>query len=165
MNLKSTTFGLLAAAALSLSMFGGAIAQSTDSEDVSTVLSNAGPICSVDINTAAGGFGTWQHNGNGFVETSGVSTQTFLTNIINPSNGLCDLTIAFGGLTGPGGTIGTENFSAWSLTSPGVLNPAGHTVANVGSTWDFGYTLNFVPSTMTAGKYIGSISATVVNGV
>ena len=79
MNVKSRSFGLLAAVALSLSMFGGVMAQTSDSESVSTVLtgSNA-PLCAIDIFTYGGGFGTWQHNGTAFVETSGICDTSVL---------------------------------------------------------------------------------------
>ena len=169
MNAKSKVFGLLAAAALSLTMFGGVMAQtSSDSEGVSTVLVNSVSLCAVDIYTYGGGFGTWQASGGAFVETSGVHTQDFSAYVTNASGGPCNVSIAFGGLTGPGGLIGTSNFSAWSWNWWGYVDPAGHSVSNVvsywGNWWDFSYTLNSVPSTLTAGTYSGTISATVSNG-
>jgi hypothetical protein len=166
MNAKSRVLGLLAAVIMSLSMFGGAVAQSSDSEGVSTVLtgSNA-PLCGIDIYAHSGGLGTWVASGGSFVNTAGTSTQEFYGDLVNYQNG-CNLSIGFGGLTGPGGLIGTSNFSAYSHAWDGAVDPAGHTVTNTapwGGFWDFSYTLNTVPSTLTAGTYSGTISATVSN--
>lgn len=164
MNAKSRGFGLLAAVALSLSMFGGAIAQSSDSESVSTVLTgNAGPLCGINIYAVAGGLGAWEYDGAAYVETSGTSTQSFFGDLFNiPALG-CNVSVTFGGLTGPGGVIGTENFSAYSVLTSGSVDPAAHGADNVSSFYDFDYTLNSVPSSLTEGTYTGTIGATVSN--
>ncbi len=164
MNAKSRGFGLLATVVLSLSMFGGAMAQSSDSEGVSTVLTgNAATLCSIDIYAVSGGLGAWQYDGSAFVETSGNSTQSFYGDLYNSGAAGCNISVTFGGLTGPGGLIGTENFSAYSYETFSSVEPAAHGGSNVGSTYDFNYTLNSVPSTLTEGSYSGSIAATVSN--
>ena len=165
MNAKSRSFGLLAAVALSLSMFGGVMAQSSESEGVSTVLTgNAAPLCYIDIHAVDGGLGSWDYDGTGFVETSGVSTQEFYGDLYNvPALG-CNVSVTFGGLSGPGGLIGTENFSAFAYWYGGNVDPASHGASNVSPYYDFSYTLNSVPSTLTEGTYSGTIGATVSNG-
>lgn len=167
MNAKSRGFGLLAAVALSLSMFGGAMAQSSDSEGVSTVLTgNNAPLCGIDIYAVGGGLGTWEASGGSFVETSGTSTQSFFGDLYQGDGfayGSCNVSVTFGGLTGPGGVIGTENFSAFSYYYFGNVDPAAHGANNAGPTFDFNYTLNSVPSSLTAGTYSGTIGATVSN--
>jgi hypothetical protein len=163
MNVKSRSIGLLAAAALSFTMFGGAMAQS-DSENVSTVLTGDATLCAIDIYSVGGGLGSWEFDGSAYVEVSGSgSTQYFYGDLYNiPAEG-CDVSVTFGGLVGPGGLIGTENFSAIAYVV-GPVDPAAHGASNVSPYYDFEYTLNSVP-VLAAGTYGGTIVATVENGV
>jgi hypothetical protein len=162
MNAKSRGFGLLAAAILSLTMFGGAMAQNSDSEGVSTVLTGDATLCSVDIYTWGGGLGSWEFNGSSYVETSGNSTQYFLGDLYNIPAAGCNVNVAFSGLVGPGGLIGAENFSAFSYWSGSSVPPASFGANNVNPYYDFSYTLSSVP-TLAAGTYSGNIVATVSN--
>jgi hypothetical protein len=162
MNAKSKGFGLLAAVVLSLSMFGGAMAQNSDSVPVSTTLTGTNTVCSIDIYAVYGGFGTWMKSGGSYVEQSGMSTQYFFGDLYNWGSG-CNIAVTFGGLAGPAGLIDSGNFTSYSNVE-GSVNPATWgTNGFVGPWYDFDYTLNSVPASLTSGVYAGNIVATVTD--
>lgn len=173
MNGKSKVFGLLAAIGLTLSMFGGVAAQSSDSEWVNVELTDSGGyICSLNLFTIGGSFGMWDFDGVSYVETTGNSTLLLGTDIFGGSATGCDVSISFWGLSNwmTGEWIDPSYFSAysdyqgagvdpWGFGDTGV--PNGLNGPNV-TYYDFEYTLNSVPM-VSAGLYEGSIDAFVSN--
>lgn len=166
MNRKSKVFGLLAAFALSLSMFAGAAAQSsTDYEWVSVELTDPGGyICAIDIYVVGGSFGTWEFNGAEYVETSGDSTMNFFGDLYgNPPNG-CNVAVSFDGLLGwnNGEWISPDYFSAYSYHQGQNVDPWAFSDSGVFGIYDFDYTLESVPN-VSADYYEGTINAFVAN--
>jgi hypothetical protein len=157
MNAKSKGLGLLAAVVLSLTMFGGAMAQNSDSEGVSATLSSTSTLCSIDIYGVYGGFGSWTDG-----VPSGDTTEYFYGDVYNYGAG-CNIAMTFGGLVGPGGLIDTSHFSAYSYVV-GTVDPATWgTTGFAGPYYDFQYTLNSVPSSYVSGVYSGSIVASITD--
>lgn len=165
MNAKSKVFGLLAAIGLTMSMFAGVAAQSSDYEWVGVELTDSGGyICGIDIFAIGGNFGTWDFNGSQYVESSGASTIDFWGNVVGGGVNGCDVSISFGGLSNwnTGEWIDPYNFTAYSVHQGAVVDPWGFGNSGVFYTYDFSYTLNSVPN-VSAGLYDGTISAFVAN--
>jgi hypothetical protein len=164
MNAKSKGFGLLAAVVLSLSMFGGALAQQSDSEWVSTELYDPGyGFCVLDIYAVSGSFGVWEFDGFQYNEVTGTSTIEFYGDFYGMGSYGCDVEIYFDGLYGPGGWIDPYYFTAYSLYQQQNVDPMwwGNTGVMSGI-YDFNYTLNQVP-TLSPGWYEGSIQSFTMN--
>lgn len=165
MNGKSKVFGLLAAIGLTLSMFGGVAAQSSDYEWVGVELTDPGGyICGIDIYVNAGSFGTWEFNGSQYVETSGNSTVEFYGDLVGGGMYGCDVSISFYGLDNwnTGEWIPADYFSAFSLYQGNSVNPWGFGDSGVFGIYDFNYTLDSVPN-VSAGFYEGYVNAFVSN--
>lgn len=162
---------VLAAILVSSSMLTGVAAQSTDSETVSVEVTSL--LCAIDLgfnDTETQDFGVWRWNGTSYQPTSIDQPRihfdaTFLTDVY----GGCDVSVAFTGLAGPGGTIDPTHFSAWALSQA-----AGHTerspaawtdLAVPGPTYHFNYLLNSIPDTITPGTYSGTMTINVANTV
>jgi hypothetical protein len=171
MNAKSKIFGLLAAIALSISMFSGVAAQTSDSEWTSAELSDPGMnICTVDIIGAQGNFGLWEFDGSQYVPQTS-TTMGFLTNIYGGGMAGCDVSVYFDGLYGPGGWIDPYYFTAYSDFRMDFVDPwwFGDTVPSglngPNESWyDFSYTLNSVPN-LTPGFYEGGLYVYVSNAI
>lgn len=165
MNGKSKVFGLLAAIGLTLSMFAGAAAQSSDYEWVGVELTDSGGyICGIDIYAVGGSFGLWDFDGTQYVETSGVSTMNFYGDVFGGGMNGCDVSISFWGLTNwmTGEWIDPYYFEAYSDYQGGLVDPAFFGNSGVFGIYDFDYTLLSVPN-VSAGFYEGTIDAFVSN--
>lgn len=165
MNAKSKVFGLLAAIGLTMSMFAGAAAQSSDSEYVNVQLTDSGGyICGINIYAVGGSFGTWDFDGSQYVETSGVSTINFWGDLVGGGVNGCDVSIWFDGLYNwsTGEWIDPTYFSAYSLYQAANVDPWGFGNSGVFGIYDFDYTLNSVPN-VNPGLYEGSVNAFVSN--
>lgn len=167
--------GLLAAVALALGMAVGIAAQGSDSVEISVELQGEA-VCEMSF-MSAGSFGTWTWNGTGyaFVEGSdgwsGEPTVYVYGDFHSQPEDGCNITVAFDGLSnGTGGTIGTENFSAYSAWTFEGIDPAGWNHAGVIGwmdgmylTYDWQYTLESVPTDLEEGDYSGNIEVTFSN--
>jgi hypothetical protein len=173
-NFKKTAFGLAAAAALSLSLSGGVMAQT----DANAELNPGAGTCGVVVAEGTGTFdlGTWTYDyndgapqyvggGDTATELSIVVTQEFQPSVD------CAVSVSVGnlGLDGTGTTVGTDAIASSNInvsfgavsgalapyTAPfNVTTPAGTT----GTEYFVEAELATVPGTTTVGSYSGEIT-------
>lgn len=168
MSAKSRILGLLATIGLSLSLFGVAAADA--SVPVSVQLIESPSLCNISLHSEYGSFGRWDYDSmeREYYFDGGEGSSVRIIGTVRAYNIRgCDVTISFSGLTGPGGTIGPEYFSAYSDYSNEPVNPASFSFTGVGAGdyhtyFDFGYTLESVPK-LDGGVYSGQIDATISN--
>ncbi len=169
MNAKSRALSVLAAAIISISMFGGATAQSSDSAWTSAQLSDPfGYICVVDIWNTSGDFGIWEFDGTQYNPVTG-TTMAFSTDVYGGGMTGCDVYAYFEGLSlnsGSGSWIDPSFFSAYSWYRMDTVDPWGFGDHVPGfNSYNFDYTLDWVPSYMTPGWYQGQVYVYVYNGM
>jgi hypothetical protein len=175
MNLKSKVFGMLAAAALMLSMTLGAVSADTSvSSSASTEL--IGGACSIVANDSAN-FGNWIYDGSKYNPEHGTAPQVDLSWTVTAGNPAgCTVNINFYGLQNGSSLIELNHFYASVYFGPesnhvtgtwgnAIFGPGkGHVSSGVptgpGAVW---MQLNSVPDTFMPGSYVGAIHATVQN--
>ncbi len=161
MNLKNKVFGFVAAAALSLSMIGGAAA-----DDVMTGTVTLSPgTCQAVISQGTANFGNWTFDGatNTYVSTGSNSAAFNVEVYEHKPNGKCPVSVQFNGLTNGTATIPASNF-VLNVTGyySGVL-PSG-TYAIPGGNYSGSLVLSSVPNTFQPGTYTGDITLQVGAG-
>ena len=157
MGLKNKVFGTLAAATLTLSMFGSVAA---DDSAHGTVLLGPGT-CQVSIAEANANFGTWTYDGvtNKYASNSSNTTSNFnLTVIEHKPLGTCPVSLQFSGLTFGGANIGPTHFQGTIASFSGTL-PSGNLgpVPLPGGDYAASLTLVTVPDSYQPGTYEGDI--------
>lgn len=162
MNIRTKALGILAALMMTMSLSAGAMAQTTDTENVSVSLENQ--VCGIDIGVTGGSFGTWTWNSAAY-EKPADSTVSLTADFLRAPFGGCTVTVTFAGLGSapPAIDIGPGNFSAAIGTTP-IGDPSNWAETSATSTdFAFSYTLDSVPDTLSPGNYSGEIVANVAN--
>lgn len=169
MKLKSKLFGIIAAAALSLTMVAGASANT----EVDGKLTLDGGACSVSVISGSFDFGTLEWTGSRWEFSTSISNRINID--VDPGwtprgeTGSCAVTVSTTGLTN-----GTHTFTQpyfWSGAQTGIrLWPAG--VLPITHEMNGGSDRNFisirlyhpVPNSFSPGEYTGTFTLTVDDG-
>lgn len=178
MGLKSKVFGVLATAALSLSMIVGATA-APDSGSVTGSVTVEEGVCGINVSQSNSDFGTFKWIDTEYVRQSGNNVMV-ISGTIYPGepDGLCDLTVQTSGLVNGTDSIGSAHFSGsldgntWYTLQQFNIDPApvdaalsgGVTFEDVSpNTGSVQLRLDSVPDTVSPGTYNGTIDFTVAN--
>lgn len=177
MGLKNKVFGTIAAAALTVSMIGGAAAAPNSGQVTGTVVVDEG-VCGIQLSQSNSNLGTWKWIDTAYVYQSGNTAMT-ISGTLFPAepNGVCDINVATDGLVGQTDSskkIGTDNFDGSidgtnfyplsAFVSESEVAPPGKMFEDVqsgpGSVF---LKLRSVPNTVTPQTYQGTITLTVSN--
>lgn len=165
MGLKNKVFGTLAAAALTLSMFGSAAAN--DFAHGSVVLEPG--TCQVQLAATNVDLGAWKYNGalDKYEKQSGGTVSSGLTIIETKPGGSCKVTVNFTGLSLGAQNIGPGHFTVTAAGTTVPLSSAGQS-ANYdlpgGGPYPVTLTINSVPHTYQPGTYEGDLLVQLVSG-
>jgi hypothetical protein len=155
MNLKSKLFGFTAAAALSLSIMTGAMAQS--STQVPAEVTLKGTTCSVSMTEGGSLFyGEWQWNGYQYVRDGNAVSKTLKADVKSGNPSGCILTLKFDGMRSGSNHIPNSAFVGG--------------IPGVGSGVNMGLVPNLstgfqLPGTFDSGEHSGSLALTDDNNV
>lgn len=167
MELKKKVLGTVAAAALTLSMFGGVAAES---DSVTGTVNLVPGVCKVSIAQSEVSFGTWTWKGSEYAHTSGSNVVTLDAKIqTHKPNGTCSGTIRV-----TDNVIPAKHFTGSFNSSYGSVGPInlGSVVGDDSTTGSYNFpavgpgeatatlTLNSVPNTLNVGTYSGTIEIT-----
>jgi hypothetical protein len=174
MNAKTRVLSILAAVIIPLSMFGGASAQTFDSEPVNAELVDfGGDICTINLLEASGSFGVWQRVGGQYeLMHNSSSFIWFISEISGGELASCHVGVNFGGLLLDDGVEypridPSEDHFTLSYDMQEV-NPVGFQTTLAGPypvLLGFQYHLHTVPAEVPPGLYVGEIYVTVANAI
>jgi hypothetical protein len=175
MSFKTKALGLVAAAALSLSITTGVMAEESTGSSV-----NLGPnpdgTCSLAISQGEdANFGDWHWTGTEFVANDGTSTVVvWMSNTQNiaPNNEdvNCVFSVKGSDLTGPNdstipvGNITATHGSGHTIVLSDQYQLLGGIVNSAGTTFDLDLTVQALPDDLYLGEYSGTVSFTAALG-